>query len=81
MTLEQIAHEKKAFLTAEEVKDVLGCDAHYIRVQAHIKPADLGFPVIVLRSRVKIPRLPFLQFMTCYAPKGGGNIYAARREG
>ena len=63
MTLEQIKASDKFWLTAVDIAPVLHCDPNLIRWQAHNDPAKLGFPVTVLRSRVKISRKSFLEFM------------------
>ena len=42
---------------------VLGCSPQSIRVAAKQRPDLLGFPVIVMGSRVRIPRIPFIQFL------------------
>ena len=62
-TMDDLKKESKAFLVAADVCAVLGCDPHYIRVAAKQKPELLGFPVVIIGSRVKIPRIPFLRFM------------------
>lgn len=62
-TLNDLRFENKAYLNAADVCAVLGCDPNYIRVAAREQPHLLGFPVIVMGNRVKIPRIPFLQFM------------------
>jgi hypothetical protein len=54
----------RPFLTPAEVAPVLECDPHAIRLAARSAPEGLGFPVICIGSRVKIPRLPFVEFMT-----------------
>ena len=63
MTLEQIKASDKIWLTAADIAPVLQCDPNLIRWQAHNDPAKLGFPVSVLKTRVKISRKSFLQFM------------------
>lgn len=63
LTLEDIRVSDKAFLLCSEVAPVLGSDPNTIRWQAHHAPEKLGFPVVVLRSRVKIPRIPFINFI------------------
>lgn len=63
MTLYEIKQSTKPFLTASDVAEVLQCDPQLIRWQARNGPARLGFPVVVIKSRVKIPRLAFLKFM------------------
>jgi len=63
MTLNEIKKSAKTFLTAAEIAPVIGCDPHSIRWQAHHNPNKLGFPVTVIRSRVKIPRLSFIKYV------------------
>ena len=67
----------KLLLTAEDIAPVIGCNPNDIRGQARDKPDLLGFPVVVYASRVKIPRLPFIQFIErlpcCCAVEGDGD--------
>lgn len=70
MTLLQMRESEKTFLTPGDVADVLETDPNTIRAQAQDDPSKLGFPVIVLCSRVKIPRLPFLKFIGELFPEG-----------
>jgi len=42
---------------------VIGCNPQVIRIQARECPQALGFPTMIVGKRVKIPKLPFLQFM------------------
>lgn len=63
MTLEEIRASDKTFLTPADVAGVLAADAQSIRLQAREFPEALGFPVICVRNRVKIPRKPFLRFL------------------
>ena len=63
MTLDEIRNSTKEVLTPAEIAEVLGCDPQDIRVQARTAPERLGFPVIIIKSRTKIPRVPFLRFM------------------
>lgn len=62
-TLDDLRQEEKAFLIAADICAVLGCDPNYIRCAARQKPELLGFPVVLIGNRVKIPRIPFLRFM------------------
>jgi hypothetical protein len=41
----------------------IGFDPQYIRDVARANPDALGFPVIVIKHRVKIPRVPFLEYL------------------
>ena len=47
----------------EDAARVLGCNPNSIRQAARQRPELLGFPVIVMGRRVRIPRLPFIQFI------------------
>lgn len=61
--LEEIKAMTGDVITPAVAAGALGCDPHWIRLVAREDPKRLGFPVIVLRSRVKIPRLAFIKFM------------------
>lgn len=63
MTLEELKKLDKDVITPAEAAQVLQCDPHWIRVAAHQNKSLLGFPVIILNSRVKIPRLAFIKYM------------------
>ena len=63
MTLDEIRNSTKEVLTPADIADVLNADPQDIRVQARTAPEKLGFPVIIIKSRTKIPRLPFLRYM------------------
>lgn len=63
MTLDEIRKSKKDVLTPADIAEVLGADPQDIRVAARMAPEKLGFPVIVIKSRTKIPRVPFLRYM------------------
>lgn len=63
LTLQDIKAMDKLTLTPAEAAEVLGCDPQLIRVAAREKPGLLGFPVISMKSRTKIPRLPFIRFI------------------
>ena len=66
MTLEEIEALETEVLTPQQVAVILETNPQSIRVQAAECPERLGFPVIVIGSRVKIPRKAFIAFM-----KGG----------
>ena len=51
-------------MKSADIADVLNADPQDIRVQARTAPEKLGFPVIIIKSRTKIPRLPFLRYMS-----------------
>ena len=63
MTLKEIEESGKEVLTCAEVAPVLKCNPDTLHMQAIKGPKKLGFPVIVMGSRVKIPRRPFLAYM------------------
>lgn len=63
MTLEELKKLDKDVITPAVAAQVLQCDPHWIRVAAHQDKSLLGFPVIILNSRVKIPRLAFIKYM------------------
>lgn len=62
MTLDKIRNSTKEVLTPADIAEVLGCDAQDIRIQARTAPEKLGFPVVVVKSRIKVPKIPFLKF-------------------
>lgn len=64
MSLEELRSYPRDWLTCEQVAPVLGADRANIHDQAVTDPAALGFPVVVIKSRVKIPKIPFIRFMT-----------------
>ena len=61
MTVEEINSSTKEVLTPGDLAGVLQCDPQSIRVRARQRPELLGFPVIVMGNRVKIPRRAFLK--------------------
>ncbi len=67
MKLEDIENIPREYLLATEIAPLLECNPYSINVQAHEDIRNhtnsLGFPVIVMGSRVKIPKEPFLRFM------------------
>lgn len=62
-TLQEVKDCQKEMLVPEDVARVLGCKAYNINLQAQKDPKALGFPVVVVGTRVKIPRLGFIRFM------------------
>lgn len=63
MTLLELEKLEKDIISPEVAASVIGCNAHVLRLQARNRPEALGFPVICLGSRVKIPRLPFIKYL------------------
>lgn len=63
MTIKEIQAADRPYLTPDDVAGVLECDPHAIRLAARDNPEQLGFPVMRVGRRTKIPRIPFLRFM------------------
>ena len=63
LTVEEMQNSPNRWLTPADVAEVLETDANTIRRQAQTNPELLGFPVVVLCSRVKILRKGFLEFL------------------
>ena len=61
-TLNEIEHCGKDILAPADVAWYLQCDAYNITLQAREDPSKLGFPVIVMGTRTKIPREGFVRF-------------------
>jgi len=64
MTLTDMRTSDKDFLTPAEVAPVLGCRPDAINQQARQDAGKLGFPVCMMGTRVRIPRLGFLHWAT-----------------
>lgn len=63
MTLEELERFPREWLTCAQVAPVLGAKCGNLHDQAVDDPQMLGFPVVVIKSRVKIPKQPFIRFM------------------
>lgn len=63
VTLDDIRRMDRAVITPAIAAQVLGCDPAYIRVAARDAPEQLGFPVVRIGSRTKIPREAFVRYM------------------
>lgn len=63
MSLEELKRSEETILVPEDVAEVLKCNPQAIREQARANPLALGFPVIMVGGRAKIPRIPFLRFL------------------
>lgn len=64
MTYAEIKASDKDFLTPNDVAGVLRCNPHEIRLKARDEKWRplLGFPVVCIGNRVKIPRIGFINF-------------------
>jgi hypothetical protein len=63
MTLQDAKEMTTTTINAEAAGAILGASPQAIRIQARTAPEKLGFPVVVIGQRVKIPRLPFIAFV------------------
>lgn len=70
MTLKELRECDKAYLTAVDVADLLEAAPESIRDQARDDPKGFPFPVVVIGTRVKIPRAPFAEFAERVYGKG-----------
>lgn len=63
MTLDEIRASDQVFLGPADVAPVLRVSPQTIRLQAREFPEALGFPVICLGNKTRIPRKPFLAYI------------------
>ena len=63
MTLKDIEQIDREILTCEDVAELIGTNAQSLRSQAQASAEKLGFPVIVIGTRIRIPKDGFLYFM------------------
>lgn len=63
MTMDEIKKSDRAFLLPADIAPVLGCNPHQIRLTAREYPEALGFPVTVIGTRTRIPRIPFIHYI------------------
>lgn len=63
MTFQEIMASDKDFLIPADIAPVLKCTPYTINVQAQADPDKLGFPVCLMGSTVRIPRLAFVRWM------------------
>ena len=61
--LEEVEALPKEVLTCDQVSRVLSMNPGYLHKMAIEHPEQLGFPVIVTGSYVRIPKAAFLLFM------------------
>jgi len=61
--MDDIKNSTKEFLVPKDVSGVLKCCPYTINLQAQSDPTKLGFPVVVMGRRVRIPRIPFIAFI------------------
>lgn len=63
MTIKEMLESTEAVLRPVDIAPVLRCDPQYIRITARERPEALGFPTVVIGTRTKIPRVPFLRYL------------------
>ena len=61
--IKQIKEQDGMTITPAMAAVVIGCNPHLIRIQAQHAPHLLGFPVIRVGNRTKIPKKAFLEFI------------------
>ena len=69
--IERLKAMDKPMLAPAEVAPVLGCSPYTINLQAQRDPGMLGFPVVVMGRRVRIPRLAFIRWYYGGTEAGG----------
>lgn len=61
MTLDDVERIPKDFLTVTDIAPFLHSSPNDLRVQAWERPDMLGFPIVIVRRRIKIPKALFVQ--------------------
>lgn len=69
--IEQIRAMDAPTINADVAARALGCSPTNLRMAAKYRPELLGFPVIRIGHRTRIPRLPFLRMLTGGDPDDG----------
>lgn len=64
-SLKELAALDTVYITPSQAAKALGCNSYTISVMARTEEgrSALGFPVVRLGNRTKIPRIPFLCHM------------------
>lgn len=63
MTLQDLEQIPREYLLPKEVAPILGCNPYSINVAAKKGPDRFPFPVIIMGTRVRIPKIPFIKAM------------------
>lgn len=63
MTVNELLESDQLYLSPADIAPILHCDPQCIRVQAQHDSSKLGFPTIIIGTRIRIPRIPFLKFL------------------
>ena len=59
--IKALINDKRAVITPQDAANVLQCNRYAIN--AMVKRGECPFPVLRIGSRVKILRIPFLQYL------------------
>lgn len=62
MTFDEMKKSDKDWLAPKDVAEVLRVNPYSISLQARDDPVKLGFPVVRVGSRTKIPRIGFIRY-------------------
>ena len=62
MTLQELEQLETEVLTPSQVAPILGCQPYSINVAVK-KGIQFPFPVLMMGTRVRIPKTPFIKFM------------------
>ena len=62
MTLRELEQLPKEMLVPADIAPILGCTPYSINVAVK-KGTQFPFPVILMGTRVRIPKIPFIKFM------------------
>lgn len=71
--IRQIQRSEETTITPALAAAAIGSDPQWIRYVAKNSPEQLGFRIIRLNSRVKIPRIPFLEYLGIEIKEETGN--------
>lgn len=61
--IKEIKNSSDAYLLAEDAARALGIAPQKLREQAKDEPEKLGFNIIVVGTSIRIPRVPFLNYV------------------
>ena len=57
----KLINDPRAVITPQDAADILQCSRYAINVM--VKSGECPFPAMMVGTRVKIPRIPFLQYL------------------
>ena len=63
MTLQELEQLDTEMLTPKQVAPILGCQPYSINLAVRNGKNPFPFPVIMMNTRVKIPKTPFIKCM------------------